>query len=75
MISHWTRGLATRDNSVTYDSSTMAENKMNDAVTKMMDNLDRSVLRDLQVRLVLCARCRKCFDRRRVHGLRIDTLH
>lgn len=29
----------------------MAESKMNDAVTKMMDNLDRNVLRDLQVRL------------------------
>lgn len=28
----------------------MAEQKMNDAVTKMVDNLDRSLLRDLQVR-------------------------
>lgn len=27
---------------------------MNDAVTKMMDNLDRNVLRDLQVRSFGC---------------------
>lgn len=36
----------------------MAENKMNDAVAKMMDNLDRNVLRDLQVRLCACVRLR-----------------
>lgn len=33
---------------------------MNDAVTKMMDNLDRNVLRDLQVRLCVSVRLRLC---------------
>ncbi|KAF1329672.1 hypothetical protein FI667_g5865, partial [Globisporangium splendens] len=38
----------------------MAENKMNDAVTKMMDSLDRKVLRDLQKSGYTCSA--KCFD-------------
>ncbi|RLN89171.1 hypothetical protein BBJ28_00011352 [Nothophytophthora sp. Chile5] len=38
----------------------MAENKMNDAVTKMVDRLDRTILRGLQRDGYLCAA--KCFE-------------
>ncbi|TMW62118.1 hypothetical protein Poli38472_009611 [Pythium oligandrum] len=38
----------------------MAEQKLNDAVSKMMDSLDRKVLRDFQKSGYVCAA--KCFD-------------
>ncbi|GLE00903.1 hypothetical protein PINS_up019375 [Pythium insidiosum] len=38
----------------------MAEQKLNDAVSKMMDTLDRKVLRDFQKDGYVCAA--KCFD-------------